>query len=101
MPLRLGHLLFSPHRAAVKIHQSAIRRRMRKDHAAAAPVAGRVRPGARRRIAHAAPLCQGEGNAPLLQVRGATAPWQGGLEGRELLGEVRSLWSGRTWYRGL
>ena len=69
---------------------------MRKDHAAAAPVAGGMRPGARRRIAHAELLRQGQGNAALLQVGGATAPRQGGLERGELLGEVRPPWSRRT-----
>jgi hypothetical protein len=61
---------------------------MRKGHAAAAPVAGGMRPAARRRIAHAELLGEGEGNAPLLQVGGAAAPRQGSLERGELLGKV-------------
>jgi hypothetical protein len=59
---------------------------VRKHYAPPAPIAGRVRPGAWRRIAHTVLLCQSQGNAPLLQVRGAVAPRQGGLEGGELLG---------------
>jgi hypothetical protein len=82
-------LLSRPHRTAVQVHQTAIRHGMRKDHAPAAPVAGGMRPGARHRIAHALLLRQGQRNAPLLQVRGAGAPRQGGLEGGELLGQVR------------
>jgi hypothetical protein len=65
---------------------------MRKDHAAPAPVAGGVRPGARRRIAHAELLGEGEGNAPLLQVGGTAAPRQGGLKRGELLGKVGPRW---------
>jgi hypothetical protein len=61
---------------------------MRKDHAAAAPVTGGVRPGAWRRIAHAELLGQGQGNPTLLQVGFATAPRQGSLKRRELLGQV-------------
>ena len=93
MPLRPGDLLCSPDRAAVEVHQTTVRRGMRKDHAPAAPIAGWVWPGARRRIAHAALLRQGEGNATLLQVGVAAAPRQGGLERGELLGEVSPLWS--------
>ncbi len=42
------------------------------------------------------------GNAPLLQVGFATAPWQGGLEDGELLGEVKACWGGltRCWCAG-
>ena len=69
---------------------------MRKDHAAAAPVAGGVRPGARRCIAHTELLRQGQRNAALLQVGVATAPRQGGLERGELLGQVGPRWRGRT-----
>jgi hypothetical protein len=65
---------------------------MGKDHTATAPAAGRVWPGAQCRIAHAELLGQGEGNAPLLQVRGATAAGQGSLERRELLGQLRRRW---------
>jgi hypothetical protein len=74
---------------------------MGKDHAAPAPVAGGMRPGARRRIAHAVLLSQGEGNAPLLQIRSAAAPWQGRLERGELLCQVRLPWSRRTrcWWK--
>ena len=61
---------------------------MRKDHAPAAPVAGRVRPGARRRIAHAELLRQRQGNTALLQGGLPTAGGQGGLEGGERMGEV-------------
>ena len=39
---------------------------------------------------------QGQGNAPLLQVRFATTARQGGLERSELLGQVRLPWSRRT-----
>jgi len=56
---------------------------MRKDHAATAPVAGCMWPGAWRRIAHAQLLRQRQGNAALPQVRGAAAAGQGGLEGGE------------------
>src|SRR4030095_16735001 len=78
MPLRLGHLLCSPHRPAVQVHQVIIRRRMRKDRAATTPVTSSMRPGARRCIAHAVLLRQGEGNAPLLQVYCPATAGQGG-----------------------
>ena len=61
---------------------------MRKDHAAAAPIAGGMRPVARRWIAHTMLLRQGQGNAALLQIRCAAAAGQGGLEGGELLCEI-------------
>jgi hypothetical protein len=69
---------------------------MRKDHAAAAPIAGGVRPGARRRIAHAALLRQRQGNAALAEVRFAPAARQSGLERGELLREGGPRWGGRT-----
>ena len=98
--LSFGDLLCSPHRAAVEVHEATVRRRMRKDHAPAAPIAGWVWPGARRRIAHPALLRQGQGNAPLLQVGLATAGGQGGLEGGELRRQVwtRAGWLTRRWW---
>src|SRR6266446_10664543 len=96
MAFRLRHLLNSSHRTAVQIHQVALRRRMRKDHAATAPVAGWMWPGAWHCIAHAALLRQRQGNAALLQVGCARAARQGGLERGELLGEVGPGWGGRT-----
>ena len=62
MALGLGDLLYRPHGAAVQIHQAALRCGMRNDHAAAAPLPRRVRPGARCRRAHAQPLRQRQGN---------------------------------------
>src|SRR6266446_5388175 len=85
-----------PHRAAVQVHQLAVRCHMRKDHAAAAPIAGGVRPGARRRIAHAALLRQRQGNAALAEVRFAPAARQSSLERGELLREGGPRWGGRT-----
>jgi hypothetical protein len=84
----LRDLRMRPHCRAVQVHQAPVRRGMGKDHAAPAPVAGGMRLGARRRIAHAVLLGQGQGNAPLLQVRRATTVRQGALECHELLGEV-------------
>ena len=89
VPLRLGHLLCSADRTPIEVHQAPLRRGVGKDHAAAAPVTGRMRPGAWRRIAHAGLLRQRQGNAALLQVGFTTAAWQGSLEGGQLLGEVR------------
>ena len=74
------------HRTAVQVHQATIWCGMRKDHAAPAPVAGRMRPGARPRIAHAMLLRQRQRNAPLLQVGGAAAA--GGLKRSKLVSEV-------------
>jgi hypothetical protein len=88
MALGLGHLCSRADRPAVEVHKATLGRGMRNDHATTAPVAGFMRPGARRRIAHAELLRQGQGNAPLLQVRGAAAPRQGSLERSELLGQV-------------
>src|SRR4029434_10164066 len=96
MPLRLGHLRFRTHGTAIEIHEAPVWRGVGKNHAAPAPVAGRMRPGARPRIAHATLLRQGQGNAPLLQVHLATAPWQGSLERGELLGKVGPRWGRRT-----
>jgi len=48
------------------MHEAAIWRGVRKDHAATAPVAGRVRLGAWRRIAYTQLLRQRQGNAALL-----------------------------------
>ena len=73
-----------PHRAAVQVHHAPVQGGMRNDHPAATPVAGCVRPGSRRRIAHAELLHQGQGNAALLQVRG------------ELLRQVWARWGGLT-----
>ena len=42
------------------------------------------------------PLCQRQRHAALLQVGCTAAPRQGGLEHRELLGEVRPRWGGLT-----
>ena len=96
MALGLGDLRCGADRTPVEVHQSPIRHGVRKDHAAAAPVACGMRPGAWRRIAHAQLLRQFEGNAALLQVRFAAAAWQSRLEGRELLSQVRASWSRRT-----
>ena len=93
MALRLGDLLCCPYRTTVEVHQTPLRRRMGKDHTAAAPIAGGMRPGTRRRIAHTVLLRQGQGNAALLQVHFATAVWQSCLEGSELLGQVGTGWS--------
>jgi hypothetical protein len=59
-----------------------------------------MRPGARRRIAHAQLLRQRQWNTALLQVRGAAAARQGGLEGGKLLGEVGPRWGrfARRWW---
>jgi hypothetical protein len=95
MALDLGHLFSSADRPAVEVHEATIGRGMRKDHAAPAPVAGRMGPGARCRIAHAMLLRQDQGNAPLLQVGVATAPRQDGLERGELLGQVGPCWDWR------
>jgi hypothetical protein len=96
MPLGLGHLRCSADRAAVEVHQAAVWRRMRKDHAAAAPVARCVRPGPRRRVAHPELLCLRQRHAALAQVRLAAAPRQGGLERGQVLCEVGQRWGGRT-----
>ncbi len=96
MALGFGHLLCGTHRAAVEIHQAPVRRGMRKDHAAAAPVTGRMRPTARRRIAHAALLRQRQGNTTLTQVRCATTAGQGDLEGSELLSQIYARRGRRT-----
>src|SRR5258708_5157815 len=96
MALRLGHLLSRLHRTAAQIHQSAIWRRMRKHHAAAAPITGWMRPGARRRRAHAALLRQGQGNTPLLQGGGAAAVRQSGMEGGERRRLAWPRWGGLT-----
>src|SRR5712691_5935182 len=101
MALCLGNLCCSPNCTAVKVDQTPLRRRMRKHHAATAPIAGGRRPGAWRSIAHPALLRQRQGNAALLQIRGAPAAGQGGLEGSEVLCEVRPGWGGltRCWWR--
>src|SRR5262249_48896563 len=93
--LGFGYLLRRANRTPIQVHEATVRRGMGKDHAAAAPVAGRMRPGARRRIAHAVLLCQCERHAALLQVRLTAAPRQSGLEGGELLGQVGPRWDGR------
>jgi hypothetical protein len=94
--LGFGDVLCSPNGAAVEIHHMPVWCGVRKHHATTAPVAGGMRPGARSRIAHAVLLCQGEGNAPLLQVRRATTARQGALERCELLGKVGPRWGRRT-----
>jgi len=99
MALRLGHLRCSADRPAIEVHQAPVRRGMRKNHAAPMPVAGWVRPRARRRIAHAELLRQRQGNAALLQVGLPTAGGQGGLEGGELRRQVRPRRGGLTWRR--
>jgi hypothetical protein len=86
MALDLRDLFCSPDGAAVEIHHMPVWCGVRKHHATTAPVAGGMWPGARRRIAHAVLLGQGEGNAPLLQVRLTTTARQGALEHHELLG---------------
>jgi len=63
--------------------------------AGAAPIPRCVRPGPRHRIAHAALLRQGQGNAALVQVRGAAAPRQGGLECGERRRQVATRGGGR------
>src|SRR6266446_2352065 len=95
MPLGFGDLLFGADRTPIQIHQLTVRRGVRKHHAAAAPIARWVWPAARRRRAHAALLRQRQGNAALLQVGGAAAPRQGGLERGDLLGEVGPCWDWR------
>src|SRR4029450_13061255 len=80
----LRDLLGGPYRTAVEVHEATIGCDVGKDHAAATPVAGGTRPSARRCIAHAVLLRQGQGNAPLLQVRLSTTARQDGLERREL-----------------
>src|SRR5882724_6156740 len=94
MALRLGHLLSSPHRTAVQVQQAPVRCGMRKDHAPAAPIAGSVRPGAWRRIAHAQLLRQRQRNAALLQGGGAPAAGRGSMERGELRRQVWARWGG-------
>ena len=88
MALRLGDLLCCVDRTPIQVHEVTVRRRMRKDHAATLPIAGGMRPGARRRIAHTMLLRQGQGNTALLQVRFAAAPGQGRMEGGWILGRA-------------
>jgi len=47
--LGLRDLRLCSHRPAVEVYHAAVRRRVRKDHAPTTPVAGFMRPGARRR----------------------------------------------------
>ena len=61
MPLPFRDLLCGPNGTPVEIYQAPLRRRMRKDHAAAPPIPGGMGPGARWRIAHTALLRQGRG----------------------------------------
>ena len=68
--LRLRNLLCSAHRTPIQVHEATIWRRMRKDHAAAAPVAGWVRPGARRRGCRA-----GRPGGQRAAAPADTAPW--------------------------
>ena len=94
--LRLGDLLCCFYRTPVEVDQASIRHRIGKDHADATPVAGGMRPGAWRCIAHTILHRQGQGNAPLLQVRVAAAAGQRGLEGGKLLRKVWASGSRRT-----
>ena len=91
MSLRFRDLLGVADGTPVEVHQPPIRRRMRNDHAATAPVACCMRPGTRRRIAHAERLGQLQGNAALLQVRFAAAAWQSSLEARQGAGPVQAV----------
>ena len=53
MPLGLGNLLCSANSTPVEVDQASIRRRVREDHTAAAPIPDGMRPAPQRRIAHA------------------------------------------------
>jgi hypothetical protein len=99
--LRLGDLLCCPHRTPVEVDETSVRHRMRKHHTAPPPIPYGMWPGAWRRIADIVLLRQGQGNAALPQVRFPAAPWQGRLEGGELLGEVGAGWGRRTWDGGI
>jgi hypothetical protein len=72
--LGFGDLRSRPHRAAVEVHEVTIGRGVGKDDAATAPVAGGVRPGARRRIAHAQLLRQGHCALPAMRLAPAAVP---------------------------
>ena len=89
-------LLCCPHGTPVEIHQAPLRRRVREDHAATAPIPGGMRPGTRRRIAYTYRYARARGMPRWLQVRFATAAGQSSLEGGELLGQVGACWSKRT-----
>ena len=93
--LALGTCSAGPDCTAVEVHYPALRRRMRKDHAAPAPVAGFMRPGARRCIAHTELLRSASG-MPRWRKYTSPRPRQGSLERGELLGQLRPPWSGRT-----
>jgi hypothetical protein len=80
MALGLRDLRLCPNRTAVEVYQASVWRGVRTHHAAAAPIAGGMRPAPRRRIAYTALLRQRQRHAALLQVRGAAAARQGGLE---------------------
>ena len=92
-----GDLLGGPDRAAIEVHEPPVRHGVGKDHTATAPIPCGMRPGTRRRIADAQLLRQLQGNTALLQVGFAAAAGQGSLEGRELLSQVGTCWSRRTW----
>ena len=64
-----------------------------KRYAAAAPVAGGMRPGARRCIAHTVLQRQGQGNTALVEICLAAATRQSRLEGGKLLRQVWAGWS--------
>ena len=53
MPLCLGNLLCSANSTPIEVDHASIRRHVREDHAAAAPLPDGMRPAPRRRIAHA------------------------------------------------
>jgi hypothetical protein len=81
-----------PDCTAIEVHQSSIRHGVRKDHTATLPIPCGMRPRARRGIAYAQLLRQGQGNAALLQIRCAAAARQSGLERHELRGQVGVGW---------
>ena len=87
MPLPFRDLLCGSHGTTVEIHQAPLRRRMRKDHAAATPIPGGMRPGAWRRIAHTELLRQGQGMQRCCSTLAAAAG-QSSLEGGELWARI-------------
>ena len=75
MALRFRHLFCGADRTPIEVDQPPLRRHMRKDYAAAAPVAGGMRLGARCCIAHTILQRQGQGHTALPQVRFVAAAW--------------------------
>jgi hypothetical protein len=71
---------------------------MGKDHTATSPIPCGMGLGAWRGIAHTILQRQGQGNAALVEVRLTAAAWQSGFEGSELLSQIGTCWSRRTWY---